>query len=381
MMRLLLLLLILLAGSGLSAEAQRAVTASPGVRPPYLQNDQGTEVTVCWTTRRAIRPEVRWRPVQPAGEAQELEAADALAGDGPPARRHQVTLKELRPGTPYEYRVRQDAGYSPWTRFRTRPEGPGPFRFGVFGDYGAGTPGQAAVTRLLERLNPEFALVVGDLVYPAGTEATLTRRFFLPLSRYAGGHVIWHVFGNHDVAGAGGRPLERASVAPGNGPPGVAPGRVYSFEYGAAHFVVLDSNLPARELRTRVRPWLAADLRATDRRWKFVFLHHPPFSTGTHGDSGTLQSLLVPTFAREGVDAVFAGHDHQYSRYRPIDGVTYVVSGNGGAGLYPFRRRDPRVAFRQNHVHGITVIEVSPEKALLRHVSTEGREIDRAELR
>ena len=46
-----------------------------------------------------------------------------------------------------------------------------------------------------------------------------------------------------------------------------------------------------------------------------------------------------PLFAEFDVPLVLAGHDHDYQRSRPQDGVTYVVSG-GGAKLRPTGRED-----------------------------------------
>ena len=34
------------------------------------------------------------------------------------------------------------------------------------------------------------------------------------------------------------------------------------------------------------------------------------------------------------VDVVFNGHDHDYERTQPINGVLYIVSGGGGGPLY-----------------------------------------------
>ena len=46
-----------------------------------------------------------------------------------------------------------------------------------------------------------------------------------------------------------------------------------------------------------------------------------------------MQEYLQPLFEGNGVQLVFAGHDHTYER-TIINGITYVVSGGGGAPLY-----------------------------------------------
>ncbi|MBI3909738.1 MAG: metallophosphoesterase family protein [Armatimonadetes bacterium] len=341
-------------------------------RDPYLQNDQGSSITVCWTTVRPMASQVWLR--QPSQEAARRFA------DEPPGHRHQVTLSPLQPGGTYEYQVATDQGTSPWHRFHTRPKGSVPFRFAVFGDMGDGSPAERTVERLLEQEAPDFAFALGDLAYPSAQEATLTQHFFHPLARYAAEHVIWHVFGNHDVAAQGGRPLEAASVVPTDGPMGLPPCHNYSWNYGDAHFVVLDSNLSPSQLRTRIAPWLEMDLSQSNERWKFVMMHHPPFSTGPHGNTARLDTLLVPLFSRRGVTAVFSGHDHDYERFKPIDGVVYVVSGDGGAGLYRFKRSDLNLVKRDDLHHGLTLVDIDGTGARLRHITTDGSELDRAEL-
>jgi 3',5'-cyclic AMP phosphodiesterase CpdA len=244
------------------------------------------------------------------------------------------------------------------------------------GDIGEASRGEAEVAELLENHRPDFAVALGDLAYPSGRERTLTQRFFAPLAPYAGSHVIWHVFGNHDVAGDHGRPLDLASATPGNGPRDLPRNRNYSFDYGDAHFAVVDTNLPRPTLQRVVAPWLKRDLAGTRRRWKFVMMHHPAYSTGPHGDSRKVRSVLEPVIRRAKVNAVFAGHDHNYQRFKPIGGVTYVVSGEGGASLYRFESSRESIAARDDRHHGLTLVDVSAAGARLRHLSGDGTVLD-----
>ncbi len=83
--------------------------------------------------------------------------------------------------------------------------------------------------------------------------------------------------------------------------------------------------------------WLVSDLAANQgKAHRFVVLHSPPYSSGTgHGSDVNLQNQLGGVFQSSRVDAVFAGHDHDYERTQPINGVLYIVSAGGGASLYP----------------------------------------------
>jgi hypothetical protein len=62
--------------------------------------------------------------------------------------------------------------------------------------------------------------------------------------------------------------------------------------------------------------------------------HQPAYSCGRHKSSPEVQREWVGLFQRSGVDLVLNGHDHDYQRFAPIGGVTYVVTGGGGAELY-----------------------------------------------
>ncbi len=58
-------------------------------------------------------------------------------------------------------------------------------------------------------------------------------------------------------------------------------------------------------------------------------------------DRITLQNLLLPLGRQYGVQAIFTGHDHDYERFRPIQGVHTVVTGGGGYNLYYVTELDP----------------------------------------
>ncbi|UJR82439.1 purple acid phosphatase family protein [Sandaracinus amylolyticus] len=105
----------------------------------------------------------------------------------------------------------------------------------------------------------------------------------------------------------------------------------YSFDYGNAHFVMLDDN--DRELwGTTEAMWLEQDLAAARANpaidWVFV-THHRPFYTcmSTHQPDTSLRASWQEIFDRHHVDMVFTGHNHVYERSRPIRGLT------GGQGV------------------------------------------------
>jgi 3',5'-cyclic AMP phosphodiesterase CpdA len=309
------------------------------------------------------------------GETPELEHE---RGDGWTGKRHAVTLSGLRPGSRYYYRV---AGAQKTSSFRTAPEEPDSgFSFAVVGDSGTGSKAQRAVASLLERMQPDLILHTGDVVYPKGDDADYDPKFFAPYRRIIDSVPVFPCLGNHDVETENGAPYLENFHLPRNDLESA--GRYYSFDWGNAHFVALDSELyyddeggdPERQ-----KAWLERDLGETRQPWKFVFFHRPPYSSSEHGSDLLVREDLEPVLARHGVDLVFSGHDHDYERTVQIKGVTYVVTGGGGKDLYEAGESE-WTAFSASAHHAVHV-RVDGERLRLEAVeSNDDVVIDRLDL-
>jgi 3',5'-cyclic AMP phosphodiesterase CpdA len=308
------------------------------------------------------------------GKAPELgwEEVDRQTG-----RRHAVAIADLEPGSTYHYRV--EGVSESWLRgsFRTAlaNEDSG-FSFAVVGDSGSGGKGQRAVARLLGLLKPELILHTGDVVYPDGEERHYDRRFFEPYRELIRDVPVFPVLGNHDVRRGNG-----AAFLENFHPPVDSPGstkRYYSFDWGDAHFVALDSELYYNDKGSsteRQRVFLERDLISTRKRWKVAFLHRSPYSSSRHGGDEMVRYDLEPLFAKYGVDLVFAGHDHVYERTVPIRGVTYVVSGGGGRRLYPAGKG--RLTACSRSAHHAVLGRVDGARLSLEAVEPDGTVFDR----
>jgi 3',5'-cyclic AMP phosphodiesterase CpdA len=120
------------------------------------------------------------------------------------------------------------------------------------------------------------------------------------------------VLGNHDYElGRGAYELKTLGM----------PGRYYTRKVGAVQLFFLDSNA----ITTRQTRWLEQQLSESTAIWKVALFHHPPYTCGGHaGDTDVVRSW-VPLFESYGVQLVLSGHDHNYQRFAPRNGVTYVV--------------------------------------------------------
>jgi len=203
-------------------------------------------------------------------------------------------------------------------------QGPADFTFAVCGDNRRGERAYREVLALVQQDGSAFLINTGDLVNSGRKRqfvrfAELMRDFSLP---------FYPVPGNHDNADGLLTAYLRYSGAPAAN---------YSFDYGLAHFALVDSSLG--DLAPKTMAWLSQDLEATRQPLKFVVLHHPPFDpagTGHIMHRGNVQFMQL--MAAQEVDWVLAGHIHSFDE-QIRDGVHYVITGGAGAPLYEASQR------------------------------------------
>lgn len=343
------------------------------IRGPYLQNASLEGVDVRWEVDRMGASSLQL--IGPEGASRRVDSPFR-------GRMHRVRLTGLKPGEYYTYRVRSRDELLPTEhRFRATPDSAVPFTFAVMGDFGAETKGQEGVAKLLESSNAEFNVLTGDLVYSRGEFEHYDLRIFQPYRNSMPKMTFWPSLGNHDVGSQDGAAALAWFNVPLNGPKNVQGGRNYSFEYGNAHFVALDSNASPEMMKRDLVPWLEADLGKTTKPWKFVFFHHAPYSSASHGENAEMRDIMAPVFTRLGVDIAFAGHDHSYERTKPINKVIYIVSGNGGNSLYQHKNPHDYSEVFYVKKHGLTLVTIHGNRLELRHQNVDREEIDRFELR
>lgn len=171
--------------------------------------------------------------------------------------------------------------------------------------------------------------------------------------------------GNHDIRVQGGR-YEFDELR--------MPSRYYKRRIGDVAFVVLDSNAVGRTQTA----WLRRALAQVTARWTVVAFHHPAFSCGAYRGHPGVVERWVPVFERYDVDLVLAGHDHNYQRFRPRNGVRYIVHGGGGASLYPIARCPagyPRRAVARR-VHGWLYLRSTGTGLRIKAVRPDGTVLD-----
>jgi 3',5'-cyclic AMP phosphodiesterase CpdA len=344
----LLLTCLFLATLGLVLGLQAVQAQNPVLsRGPYLQSVTESSIIVCWETNT---------PDQGAVDYGLTEDYSWTTTEEITTTRHAITLTELSPYTLYHYRIKSGAQYlSDDHTFKTAagPEQTA-FRFAVLGDTRSDHVAHQSVADRIAILAPDFYLHTGDLV-ANGARADQWDTFFEVEKEPLANIPFSPILGNHEVNHQNYFDL---FYLPHNE-------RWYSFDYGNAHFVGLEvDGYASYDPASEQYHWLKNDLEGTDRLWKFVFFHIPPYSSGPHGSDARVRDALAPLFEWYGVDIVFNGHDHDYER-SVVNGVTYIVSGGGGAPLYPRKYHHPWTVYFVSALH---CVEIAVEGAVLNSV-------------
>ncbi|MBK9715233.1 MAG: metallophosphoesterase family protein [Kouleothrix sp.] len=333
--------------SALYASTPRySAAVSPNlVWSPYLQQVTDTHATILWTTRGGASPAVRYSTDGSYG-AEAAGSSRPLAALG--TQLHRVDLADLQPGTLYSYKVYVDGEEllpDQTLAFRTAPRtgSPDKFTFLAFGDEGITTGSQRRLRDQMARDAFDFILTTGDNAYPEASYGDFDTTIFQVYRDVLVRAPIFPTMGNREYRTSGGAPYLDLFELPAVAWRPADQERYYSFDYGSAHIVALDSNAPL-DVDDAAAPddmldWLRADLAQTKQPWKIVALHHPAYSTGGHGSDSRVRSKLVPIFEAYGVSLVLSGHDHTYQRSLPLrggqittteqGGVVYIVSGAG----------------------------------------------------
>jgi hypothetical protein len=220
---------------------------------------------------------------------------------------------------------------------------------------------QEATAQAIEALNPAFVAALGDNQYEAGTLAEFQGSFDPTWGRFKSR--IRPALGNHEwsTSGAAGYFDYFGSQAGKRGK------GWYSYQAGDWHVIVLDSecDVVGCGAGSEQDRWLRADLAAhRAESCTLAYLHHAPFSAGSHGDdpNNLAARFLFARLQKAHADLLLAGHDHDYQRFAPLDpsgaedrqlGLREIVVGTGGRDLHPFATSLPHTIARDDKTFGV----------------------------
>ena len=225
-------------------------------------------------------------------------------------------LKNLSSGSSYSYRVWNDSHVSKWYSFTTQTDSTDHFSFIFIGDVQDTLRGK---TRdFIEDINcryplADFYMFVGD--FAERPMNCYWEEAYQSINSIATSKPILVSPGNHEYIKGIIRVLEKRfayafsyfleSKYQGN--------TVYATNYKNATIITLDSNRDPWFLLSQ-REWLKNTLKASDKKWKIVMLHHPVYSIKGKMNNLTVRWMFDSLFREYGVDLVLQGHEHNYGR-------------------------------------------------------------------
>lgn len=253
-----------------------------------------------------------------------------------------------------------------------------PFHFVAYGDTRFTDPSNTeasnpqarrALVQAIAEAHPAFISIGGDISYNGNDandwkvwdgETAVWREQKIP---------VYPAFGNHDLHGN-----QQAALANYFARfPELNNSRYYSVRAANTMMLVLDSSID--EVSGAQGTWLTHELDALPADVDFVFLilHHPPYTSSSDdkkyggGHSARHPEQMLANMLEDRQQrmrariVVFAGHVHNYERHEH-GGVTYFVTGGGGAHAYPIERA-PDDPFRDKKInYHYLLADVSPNR-------------------
>ncbi|NIK75494.1 hypothetical protein FHS15_000594 [Paenibacillus castaneae] len=324
------------------------------VKGPYLQWPTGNSITIMWETSGPASSYVEILLTERIhsgyhGNYKKPEHVRATVSKEEYSTIHQIKVEQLEPSTVYFYKIRseneQDETEAGPHFLKTAVREGESFSFTVTsetGGYSGFDQSNGQINRnifsQMQKYRPDFSLFVGDIVNDGHQYEDWEKYFFGPGKEFLTNTPFYSCLGNHEDNASFYYDFFAFDF----------PKNYYSFDYGDAHFICLDSTqFVNRETYPNSSGKMAAgndqydflvrDLQATSAKWKIVFFHYPPYVSGGYQVEDLRQ--LSPLFEQYGVDLIINSHTIVYERSHPIhngkidldNGVIYVVAGGAGA--------------------------------------------------
>ncbi len=288
---------------------------------------------------------------------------------------HSYTITNLVPITKYYYRITVNQEVHAGT-FRSAPDtNATAIKFFAYGDTRTYPyhHGQLAI-QIMATFNDDadfqsFIISVGDLVNNGDSESGWDNEFFNPsypnILEMIANLPYQSCMGNHEEAGV---LFQKYFPYP------FVEGRYWSFDYGPAHFVVVDQYTNYDPGSTQFT-WIENDLASTTKSWKFIYLHEPGWSAGGgHSNNSDVQNYIQPLCEQYDVSIVFGGHNHYYAR-AVKNGIQHITTGGGGAPLHQPNNNYGNIV-TTSMSHHFCKIEIEGDSLNFKAVKTDGTVID-----
>ncbi len=357
------MLMGLLSGFSVAAQGQQDLV---GV---YLtwKSDPTTTMTVNWVDLFEGSSNTLWYRKVGTTEWVSSEAAHTRAGVSTlQVRRTELT--GLTPDTSYEFGIgRQPAKETDGWRFRTMPAKlTRPVRFVSGGDMMHTREMVDVMNKRAGALDPDFAMIGGDLAYANGVAATRWVDWLQSWMKNSVGRdrrIIPLVIGigNHEVKGGyNGKVPDDAPFFYSlfDTPDGKSS---YALDFGKYLSVIALDSGHTQPIAGAQADWLGQALARRDaQQFLFAFYHYPAYGTTKAPKGGmpydakqsvAIRENWIPHFEKYGVTALFENDHHNYKRthrlrnHKRDDENGLLFLGDGAWGVIPREVPSPEVGW------------------------------------
>ncbi|MBI5083221.1 MAG: metallophosphoesterase [Acidobacteria bacterium] len=287
------------------------------------------------------------------------------------ASRH-ISMMGLKAGETVKYSLPNGAEGS----FKVPATGAASFQAVVFGDTRTRHDLHRKIIEAITKVSPDFVAHTGDLVTD-GYDTEQWPRFFEIEKPMLEKTAFYPALGNHERNSRHFYDFFAVTTP------------YYSFDWGLAHFTVINTDLGNVALSATAKEafwaeqnrWMEDDLAKSQKaEFRFIIMHHPPFTAVKSRQAGNQAVVaLLPLWEKYRVTATFAGHDHNYQHHLK-NGIHHIVTGGGGAPLYPVDAPIEGTTQKVESTEHYVRLMVEPGKAKIQAVALDGRILDTFDL-
>lgn len=307
-----------------------------------VTKDSRSSRMIMWQSEVEENFQVEWRLVgEEEAHFAEVKRRDFICS---------CKLKGLKPASLYKFRIVAGERATSWQNLRT--SGDGAFQMLIFAD------SQCEHYEVWQRTadaaseaypDAELVTVIGDLV-DNGEADYQWRAWHLAAANLLSERTFAPVMGNHECYGVNwlnALPTGYLNqfTLPDNRTKKFG-GYFYSFDYGAAHFFILNTQFIELDdlkpgLQSAQEYWLRRDAAQVNRPWKIVLMHKDIYHYGQDKFDEDIADKFLELFDELEIDLVFTGHLHTYrnrgkifARKKSARGTTYILCGRSGDQKY-----------------------------------------------
>ena len=369
-----------------------------------ITSDSATSRCLMWQTDSKMTAPTVEVKIKNSDAVENFSVTESFfTDDGEENFQYTAEIKNLSPNTEYEYRILDGEHCTEFSALKTSSDKK--FKAIIFPDSQSADYnvwGDVAQSAFEKNPDAEFFVNVGDIVdngedssqwhaWMNKVEAQLKILPFVP------------VMGNHETYNRNWKVREPVAylnyfAVPENGVEKFSR-RFYSFDFGAAHFVVLDSQWDelGKEIIEVQKNWLREDLAKTSKAWKIAFIHKDVLQYRINGRPerqegfSDVGEIFMPEFENLNFDAVFTAHLHTYrnrgrlKNFQPDEnGVLYILTGLSGDVRYSnlwINHALDKVIAPQPETDNFLTLEVDDKNFVVKCFLPNGTLIDEFELK